>query len=144
MSSFKIHGINHIGLAPKDPAKAKWFFHEVLCLPHLGDEAVPSQKTNTTMYSSRNDDSQRAERLEIVEPIAADGPIQKYLENRGGGIHHIALSVSKIEEVLAHLKSHGVQLLDDAPRAGAHNTRIAFVHPKSTGGLLVELVEEQG
>jgi len=142
MSSFKVHGINHIGLAPKDPAKAKWFFSEVLSLPHLGDESVGSQKTKTTMYSSRNDDSQRSERLEIVEPIDSEGPIQQFLEKRGGGIHHIALSVSQIEEVIVHLKSHGVQMVDDVPRDGAHNTKIAFVHPKSTGGLLVELVEE--
>jgi methylmalonyl-CoA/ethylmalonyl-CoA epimerase len=141
--SIKICGINHIGLAPKDPEKARWFFKEVLELPYLGDELVVEQKTNTVMFESSDPDGQATRgRLEILEnQPGQEGPIKGFLEKRGGGIHHIALTVEDLESALTKLKSLGVQLIDDTPRSGAHKTKIAFIHPKSTGGLLVELVQ---
>lgn len=149
MNQFKILGINHLGLAAKDPAKCAWFLRDVLGLEHLGDELVASQKTMTNMYSAiRPFDQQESafsSRLEILAPQAGttDGPISRYLDKKGGGIHHLALAVDKLRVVLAHLKEKNVRLIDDEPRPGAHNTLIAFVHPESTGGLLIELVEEQ-
>jgi methylmalonyl-CoA/ethylmalonyl-CoA epimerase len=71
------------------------------------------------------------------------GPVGKYLAKRGGGIHHLALGVDDVDAVLAHLRAHGVRLIDETPRRGAHATRIVFVHPESTGGLLIEFVQEQ-
>jgi methylmalonyl-CoA/ethylmalonyl-CoA epimerase len=75
-----------------------------------------------------------------LEP--GQGPVGKFLEKRGGGIHHLAFSVDNIEAVLAHLKTSGVKLIDQKPRKGAHQTKIIFVHPDSTGGLLIEFVQE--
>jgi methylmalonyl-CoA/ethylmalonyl-CoA epimerase len=140
----KILGINHIGLAAADPQKARWFLKEVLGLPFEGEELVITQKTNTVMFATAHENSVKGHsRLEILEnPAGEDGPIAKYLEKKGGGIHHLALTVADIDAAIAHLKKLGVQMIDETPRNGAHHTRIAFVHPKATGGILVELVGE--
>jgi len=142
MTGISILGINHIGLAPKDPEKAKAFFESLLNLPFEGQETVVEQKTETLMLASASRDAAGLPRLEILVPTESDSPIARFLEQKGSGIHHIAFTVSNIEMCLASLKSHGVQLIDEVPRVGAHHTRIAFIHPKSTGGLLVELVEQ--
>jgi methylmalonyl-CoA/ethylmalonyl-CoA epimerase len=148
VSQFKILGINHLGLAAKDPAKCAWFLGEALGLGNLGQELVASQKTMTQMFLASNfateSDLGFLSRLEIVSPQSgtSDGPISKYIEKKGGGIHHVAIAVQGLRAVLAHLKSKGVRLIDEEPRAGAHKTSIAFVHPESTGGILVDLVEE--
>lgn len=144
---WSIQGINHIGLAPKDPIKARWFFSELLGLSHLGDELVTSQKTLTAMFHhgkpSTDIPMPEGQRLEILIPSPlGEGPIAAFLEKKGSGIHHLALSVSQLDDLLAYLKSKSVRLIDETPRPGAHNTRIAFVHPEATGGLLVEFVEE--
>ena len=143
MSEFKVLGVNHLGLAAKDAAKCRWFLSEVLGLSHNGDEVVVPQKTMTEMFSSAAPSLAQA-RLEIVSPLdgTTDGPISKYLEKKGGGIHHLALTVSSLDAALLRMKVKGVRMIDDAPRVGAHQTKIAFVHPESTGGILVELVEE--
>lgn len=151
----RVLGINHVGLAPKDPVKARWFFTEALGLPALGDELVKDQKTMTVMIGSSsvqdgapiNASVNMFDRLEILAPELDEagvkqGPIAGFLEKKGSGIHHIALTVADLAAALAHLKSLNVRLIDNAPRNGAHQTRIAFVHPESTGGLLVELVQE--
>jgi methylmalonyl-CoA/ethylmalonyl-CoA epimerase len=139
----RILGINHLGLAPKDPAKAKWFFREILKLPFEGEELVVSQNTLTTMYNSAQSDVLTAGRLEILEnEEGKDGPIKKFMENKGGGIHHVALSVDSVEQAISEMLKHNVEMIDKTPRPGAHNTRIAFVHPKSTGGILVEFVQQ--
>ncbi len=145
VTSMQILGINHIGLAPKDPAKARWFFTEALALPLVGEELVAAQQTQTTMIASfTTPPHDPHERLEILEPEpGTDGPISKFLAKKGSGIHHVALSVRGIDAILVQLAAKGVRLIDATPRAGAHHTRIAFVHPESTGGLLVELVEER-
>jgi methylmalonyl-CoA/ethylmalonyl-CoA epimerase len=143
MAEFKVLGVNHLGLAAKDPVKCRWFLEEVLALGHLGDELVVPQKTMTTMFASLQTAVGQA-RLEIVSPQegTSDGPISKYLEKKGGGIHHLALSVNDLDAALRRMKVMGVRMIDESPRSGAHHTLIAFVHPESTGGLLVELVQE--
>ena len=138
----KITGINHVGIAAKDPKKASWFFREILKLPFQGEELVVDQKTNTIMFDS-GVGLLSPGRLEILEnQEGQEGPIAKYLEKKGGGIHHVALNVDDVLAAIAELQSHNIQMIDTAPRKGAHNTLIAFVHPRSTGGILVELVEE--
>ena len=146
---FKILGVNHIGLAPKDPVKARWFFTEALRLTALGDELVTSQKTLTAMLQSAHAGTGAADetRLEILIPTkdadgAAEGPIAQFLEKKGSGVHHVALSVTNVEAAIAAMNAVGVKMIDQVPRAGAHHTKIAFVHPEGTGGLLVEFVEE--
>ncbi|NRA65243.1 MAG: methylmalonyl-CoA epimerase [Pseudobacteriovorax sp.] len=140
----KVLGINHIGIAAKDPQRAQWFFREVLGLPFHGDELVKEQKTMTHMFAASTKGASFPDsRLEIVANHQdEDGPIKKFIETRGGGIHHIALAVDDVKEAISHIKRHDVVMIDEVPRAGAHNTQIAFVHPKSTGGVLIELVQE--
>lgn len=136
---FTIRGVNHIGLAPKDPERARWFFEIALGLNHLGDERVLEQKVDTRMF----DTEAVSTRLEILVPTApGEGAIGKFLEKKGSGIHHVALAVDDVASAIAHLMKLGVKMIDETPRAGAHNTNIAFVHPEATGGLLVELVQE--
>ncbi|WP_141730955.1 VOC family protein [Oligoflexus tunisiensis] len=138
----KIVGINHLGLAAKDPVKARWFLAEILKLPFLGEELVKEQKTNTIMFESSVGPAAAGARLEIVaNQEGEDGPIKKFVETKGGGIHHMALSVDNLDEALIELKVKGIELIDEKPRYGAHNSRIAFIHPRATGGILIELVQ---
>lgn len=145
MPGFSLLGINHVGLAPKDPAKARAFFRDLLGVEDLGEELVSDQETMTIMLrSSQVSHGQGVEpRLEILAPASPGaGPIAKFLEKKGSGVHHVALAVTDVAAAVAHLKAKGVKLIDETPRRGAHQTLIAFVHPESTGGLLVELVQE--
>lgn len=141
----KVLGINHLGLAAKDPQKARWFFETVLGLNFLGEQLVKEQKTLTQMLDSQTEvQTAQRPRLEILinEPNEL-GPIAKFIEARGGGIHHLALSVESIQDAIEHMKAHNVEMIDEIPREGAHNTLIAFIHPRSSGGLLIELVEQK-
>ena len=84
-----------------------------------------------------------SQRIELVEPAADDSPVSRFLARRGGGLHHLAYRVEDLERALEQLRVAGLRMIDDAPRPGAHGTRIAFVHPSATGGVLTELVEER-
>jgi len=138
-----IIGLNHVGLAAKDPEKARWFFNDVLQLPFFGDELIKDQQTLTSMFASSHSGKHFPTRLELLENDGENpGPIKKFIDTRGGGIHHIALNVTSVESIIAHLEAHKVELINQHPKEGAHNTRIVFVHPRSTGGILVEFVEE--
>jgi methylmalonyl-CoA/ethylmalonyl-CoA epimerase len=140
----KIVGINHLGLAAKDPVKARWFLAEILKLPFLGEELVKEQKTNTIMFESSALPASAGARLEIVaNQEGEEGPIKKFIDAKGGGIHHMALSVDDLEAALIELKAKGIELIDEKPRYGAHNSRIAFIHPRATGGILIELVQAE-
>jgi methylmalonyl-CoA/ethylmalonyl-CoA epimerase len=144
-SPFRTLGINHIGIAAKDSARFKWFLHEVMGLPHQGEEDVASQKTLTNMYACTNSVtiSPVSTRLETLEDSAGGaGPIGAFLAKKGGGIHHLAFQVDNIEAAIAHVKGHGVQMIDEIPRDGAHHCRIAFIHPSSIGGVLIELTQQ--
>ena len=99
-------------------------------------EYVADQKVNVLVCWAG------AQRIELVEPAAPDSPVSAFLEKRGGGLHHLAYRVDDVAAAIAALERGGVRMIDSAPRPGAHGTRIAFVHPKSTGGVLTELVEE--
>ena len=81
-------------------------------------------------------------RIELVEPTAADSPIAKFIEKRGEGIHHIAFETDDINDAIEHVKKHKIRMIDDTPRPGAHSMEIAFMHPKATGGLLLELCQK--
>lgn len=143
--SFSVLGINHLGLAPKDADKCRWFFGEVLGLMSLGEELVKEQKTLTLMYRSSTAGFSAEPRLEALMPEmgTTDSPIAKFLEKKGAGIHHLALTVDNVEAAIQDVVKKGVRMIDSVPRNGAHHTRIAFVHPESTGGILVEFVQEQ-
>ena len=132
----KILRINHLGVAPKDNAVAAEFFGKTLGLAHEGSETVVEQKVHVDFYRIEKS------RIELLAATDNTSPIAQFIEKRGAGIQHVAFEVDSIDEWLVHLKKQGIRLIDETPRMGAHNTRIAFVHPQSTGGVLVELVEE--
>ncbi|MEN9528554.1 MAG: hypothetical protein RI932_427 [Pseudomonadota bacterium] len=132
----KILRINHLGIAPKAPTQAKSFFESILMLQNQGEEIVADQKVRVTFFEAERS------RIEILEATEPSSPVAKFIEDRGGGIQHVALEVDDLEAWLKALSEQGVQMIDPQPRRGAHNTLIAFVHPRSTGGILVELVQE--
>ena len=127
--------INHIGLATEGIERALKVFGEGLGLAIAGAEDVPGDRVRVTFAPVGE------ARFEFLEPVGDEGPVQKFLEKRGPGIHHICLEVEDLPGMLARLESLGVELIDRKPRPGAHDTLVAFVHPKSANGVLVELVE---
>ena len=100
-----------------------------------GTEVVAEQKVKVAFFAVGES------RIELLEPTADDSPVAKFLEKNGPGVHHVAYEVADLEQRLNALKAEGVRLIDESPRTGAHNTRIAFMHPKASGGVLTELCE---
>lgn len=129
--------IAHLGIATKDIQEALRFWQDALGLEHIHSEVVEDQKVRVAMLPIGETN------IELLEPTSEDSPISKFLEKRGGGIHHIAVEVEDIEKSLEKLKSEGMKLIDERPRIGAEGCLIAFVHPKSTDGVLLELVQKQ-
>jgi methylmalonyl-CoA/ethylmalonyl-CoA epimerase len=127
--------IDHIGVATTGIDQAATFYRESLGLEVAETETVSDQKVRVAMLPVGES------RIELLEGISADSPISKFLEKRGPGIHHIALRVDDIRAALARLKQNGARLIDEEPRTGAGGCLVAFVHPSSTGGLLLELVQ---
>jgi len=128
--------IHHIGIATSEIGGAAEMWDDLLGLRADHTEEVAGQKVRVCMLPLGES------RLELVEPMSPDSPISKFLEKRGGGIHHIALSVEDIRATLQDLKQKGARLIDEEPRAGAGGCLVAFIHPSSTGGVLLELVQE--
>lgn len=125
--------LDHIGVAVESLEKGKPFY-EALGLGPMTTEAVPSEKVTTGFFQLGNSCT-----IELLEPMDPDSTIAKYIQKRGPGIHHICLRVPDIRSVLKILKAQGVQLINEEPKKGAHDCLVAFVHPKSTGGVLIEL-----
>lgn len=128
--------INHLGIATKSIAESLKFWQDSLGLENIHTEVVEEQKVRVAMLPIGES------RVELLEPTSDDSPISKFLEKRGGGIHHIAVEVENIEESLAKLKAEGARLIDETPRRGAEGCLIAFVHPAATGGVLLELTQK--
>lgn len=131
-----IEQIDHIGIAVKDLKQQMKFYTNVLELKCSGVEEVPDQKVKVAMFPVGE------VRIELLQPTAEDSPIAKFLEKRGEGIHHIAYRVKDLETNLERLQEQEVQLIDSRPRVGAGGHKIAFIHPKSTYGILTELCEQ--
>ncbi|MBA2493637.1 MAG: methylmalonyl-CoA epimerase [Acidobacteria bacterium] len=129
--------INHLGIATKGIKEALKFWEDALGLENVHTEVVADQKVRVAMLPIGEI------RIELLEPTSEDSPIQKFLEKRGGGIHHIAIEVENIEEALAKLKREGMRLIDEKPRIGAEDCLVAFVHPSSANGVLLELVQSK-
>ncbi len=130
-----ISKIAHLGIAVKSLEDAKKFYEDMLGLKAAGEEVVESQKVKVAFIPVGDT------RLELLESTDPQGPIAKHIENRGEGIQHIAYEVEDIEAALADLKAKGVRLIDEKPREGAHGAKIAFIHPKASMGVLVELCQ---
>jgi methylmalonyl-CoA/ethylmalonyl-CoA epimerase len=133
----KVLKIDHLGIAVNSIEEAKKLFHDILGLTFEGTETVQEQKVTTAFFPVGDSE------VELLESTAPDGPIAKYLEKRGEGIQHIAFRVDNLEEALAELKDKGIRLIDEKPRQGAGGAKIAFLHPKSTHGVLIELSERE-
>lgn len=128
--------ISHLGIATKKIDEALKFWEDALGLKNVHTEIVEDQKVRVAMLPVGETN------IELLEPISEDSPISKFLEKRGGGIHHIAVEVEDIEKSLAKLKAGGARLIDEIPRTGAEGCLIAFVHPASAGGVLLELIQK--
>ena len=134
---FKILGIEHVGIAVKDLNSISEIFGELLGLDLHRREKVDDQQVITDIYHAGKD------KLEFLKATSPDSPIAKFLGKRPEGMHHIALIVDDIQLALNYLNENDVQLIDSSPRIGAEGLQIAFIHPKSTGGVLVELCEKK-
>lgn len=130
--------INHLGIATKGIDDALKFWADALGLENVHTETVEDQKVRVAMLPVGES------RIELLEPTSDDSPISKFLEKRGGGIHHVAVEVEDIVAALKKLKSEGARLIDEEPRIGAEGCLVAFVHPAATGGVLLELVQVNG
>jgi methylmalonyl-CoA/ethylmalonyl-CoA epimerase len=129
--------IEHIGIAVNDLRAAIDFYEKVLGLTCYNIEEVADQKVRTAFFMIGKT------KIELLESTDPEGPIGKFIEKRGEGIHHLAFSVNKIEEHLENAEKLGVKLIDTKPRKGAEGLDIAFLHPKSTLGVLIELCENK-
>src|SRR6266436_6465904 len=129
--------IDHIGIATRGIEDALAFYRDALGLDVAETEEVADQKVRVAMLPIGES------RIELLEATTADSPIARFLEKRGPGIHHIAVRVDDIRAALANLKGKGARLIDEEPRNGAGGCLVAFVHPSSTGGVLLVLVEDQ-
>ncbi len=135
--------LSHLGIAVAAHDEALRFWRDLLGLPLVHSEHVDSDGVSVAMlqlgrHSGAGDGGGN---IELLQPDPGDNPVARFVAKRGAGIHHLALEVDDIHALVASLREAGIRLIDEQPRPGAHDTTVAFVHPKSTGGVLVELVQ---
>ena len=130
-----IRRLDHIAIAVPDIEAAIARFADDLGLTLAGREDVPSQSTTTAFLPI--DGTQ----IELIHPMNGEGPVQAHLDKRGGGLHHLCFETDDIDADMSRLQEKGYRFLSEAPQPGAHGTRVAFIHPKSAGGVLIELAE---
>ncbi|MTI94520.1 MAG: methylmalonyl-CoA epimerase [Firmicutes bacterium] len=129
--------IDHLGIAVSNLEEACKLYEEKLAMSCAGIEEVPDQKVRVAFFPLGESS------IELLEPTTDDSPIAKFLAKKGPGIHHTALAVDDIEAAIAQMQAAGMKMIDEKPRSGAHGAKIAFVHPKSTPGMLLELCERK-
>ena len=127
--------INHIGIAVKSLEENIPFYRDNLGMAFAGIEEVAEQKVRVAMLQIGES------KIELLEPTSEDSPIAKFIEKNGTGVHHLAYEVNDVEAAIAKMLADGARMVDQTPRNGAHGTRIAFVHPKSSNGILTELCQ---
>jgi|SRR5271157_369107 len=131
-----IKGLDHIGVAVKDLDSAISLYRDILGMKLEGTHTLRERGVKVAFFSISG-----GTRVELLQPIDNESTIAKFLSNNGEGIHHMALKVQNIETMLSTLKKNGITLIDETPKAGAEGKKIAFIHPKSTKGVLLELCE---
>lgn len=129
--------VDHLGIAVANLEQGIALYRDQFGLPFAGIEEVPSQKVRVAFLQVGES------RVELLESTSPDGPIAKFLDSRGPGVHHVAYRVDDVRAAMAEAKEKGLQPLSDEPKPGAHNTLVCFLHPKQTGGVLIELVQAQ-
>ena len=137
MNKGVLENLYHVAIAVNSIDEAERIYETALGLKVAHREVVEDQKVKTSMLLPERGGSA----TELLEPLSPDSPISKFLEKRGEGIHHICFAVDDIELALERLKAEGVRLIDETPRVGAYNSRVAFIHPKAMNGVLIELAE---
>ena len=128
--------VEHIGIAVKDLKASNLLFEALLGVPHYKTEAVASEGVTTSFFDVGT------HKIELLEATQPNSPIAKFIAKKGEGVHHIAFEVENLEVELARLKAEGFELIHETPKEGADNKRIAFLHPKTTNGVLIELCQE--
>jgi methylmalonyl-CoA/ethylmalonyl-CoA epimerase len=131
-----IKKIDHIGIAVRSIEESLKFYVDILQLQLEGVEEVESEKVKVAFIKAGET------KLELLEPISSDSPIAKYIEKKGEGIHHVALGVTSIEERIQYMRENGIKMIHESSKPGAGGAQIAFMHPKSTGSVLIELCEK--
>lgn len=134
----EVLGVHHIGIAVRSLAAQAAIYGGMLGLARDGVEEVADQGVRVAFYDAGGT------HIELLEPTRADSPVARFLEARGEGMHHLALAVPDLAAALAQLRGAGVRLIDETPRRGARGLPIAFLHPKATGGVLIELCQPDG
>ena len=132
----KILGIEHIGIAVDDLNEASSFWGNVLNILHTHTEEVQSEKVITKIYDTNKG------KIELLSPLSTNSVIEKFINKKGPGIHHVCLEVDDVNAAIIALKKEKIKLINDKPKIGAEGFKIVFIHPKSTGGVLVELAEK--
>lgn len=132
-----IRKIDHVGIATPRLAASHRTFEQLLGLRLKDQEEVASQKVRASFFPCDNVS------FELLESLSPDGPVARFLERRGEGFHHVAFEVDDAQKELDRAKALGIELIDATPRSGAHGTLVAFLHPKSTNGLLIEFVQKR-
>jgi methylmalonyl-CoA/ethylmalonyl-CoA epimerase len=128
--------ISHIGIAVRNLMQSADTFHKLFNIKDIHVEAVPDQKVNVAVFDVGGN------RIELLEGSSQDSPISEFIEKKGEGIHHISFEVDDIEKEISRLKSEGFRLIDEKPRNGADGNMVAFLHPKTTNGVLIELTQK--
>jgi methylmalonyl-CoA/ethylmalonyl-CoA epimerase len=126
--------IDHLGIAVKDLSESMKLYRDVMGLELLGEEVVAGQSVKVAIFKIGE------VKIELLEATSEDSPIAKFLAAGGRGIHHVAYRVDDVEKAIAYCQANGLELIDKSARSGAHGAKIAFLHPRSTGGVLTELV----
>jgi methylmalonyl-CoA/ethylmalonyl-CoA epimerase len=132
----ELHHLDHVGIAVSDLVAARGFYERVLGLRPAHEEVIEDQGVHEVLY--RMGDSW----VQLVAPLGPDTPVGRFLAKRGEGLHHVGYSVTNVATALSELRAAGVDTVDEEPRIGSGGTKVAFVHPKSAHGVLIELVEE--
>ncbi len=132
----KILGIEHIGIAVDDLNKTSSFWGNILNILHTHTEVVESEQVKTTIFDTKKG------KIELLSPSSSSSVIKRFIKNKGSGIHHVCLEVDDINHAIIKLKENNIAIINNKPKIGAEGYKIIFIHPKSTGGVLVELAEK--
>ena len=132
----KILGIEHVGIAVDDLNKTSSFWGNILNILHTHTEVVESEQVKTTIFDTKKG------KIELLSPSSSSSVIKKFIKNKGSGIHHVCLEVDNINYAITELRENNIALINNKPKIGAEGYKIIFIHPKSTGGVLVELAEK--
>ena len=136
--NFKVIKVDHIAFATDSLEKSSYIFSDILDIPNTEKEEVVSEKVNVLKFFNKNNLTS----IELLEPTSSKSSVSQFIENKGKGLHHIALEVDNIKNAISYLKKKKISLVYDSPQVGSDNKLITFIHPESTPGILLELCQK--